>query len=204
MKPPVRQNPLWKRRLATLSRWLHIYLSMFSFGVLLFFAVTGLTLNHQELFSGQQRTSQYKGSLDPKWVQAGPSGVASLEIAEHLRKSNHITGAVSEFRVEDDQCEVTFKGPGYSANAVIDRATGTYDVTENRMGLIAIMNDLHKGRDSGKPWGVVVDISAILLTLVSLTGLILIFFLFKRRFSGLLVLAAGILLCYLAYVIWVP
>ncbi|MGA3241707.1 MAG: PepSY-associated TM helix domain-containing protein, partial [Bryobacteraceae bacterium] len=113
-KPAVRQNPLWKRRLATLSRWLHIYLSMFSFGVLLFFAVTGLTLNHQELFSGQQRTSQYNGSLDPKWIQAGASGVGKLEIVEYLRKSNHITGAVSEFRVEDDQCEVTFKGPGYS------------------------------------------------------------------------------------------
>lgn len=177
---------------------------MFSFGVLLFFAVTGLTLNHQELFGGQQRTKQYQGSLDPKWVQAGASGVAKLEIVEHLRKSNHITGAVSEFRVEDDQCEVSFKGPGYSADAIIDRATGKYDVTENRMGLVAIMNDLHKGRDSGKPWGVVVDISAILLTLVSLTGLMLIFFLFKRRFSGLLVLAAGVLLCYLAYAIWVP
>jgi hypothetical protein len=28
------------------SRWLHIYLSMASFGILFFFAVTGLTLNH--------------------------------------------------------------------------------------------------------------------------------------------------------------
>jgi uncharacterized protein len=203
-KPAARQNPLWKRRLATLSRWLHIYLSMFSFGVLLFFAVTGLTLNHQELFSGQQRTSQYNGSVDPKWLQGAADGVKKFEIVEQLRKTRHITGAVSEFRVEDGQCEVTFKGHGYSADAVIDRATGKYDLTENRMGFVAIVNDLHKGRDSGKPWGIVIDLSAILMTLVSLTGLILIFFLFKRRTSGLLVLAAGVLLCYLAYAIWVP
>jgi len=50
----------------------------------------------------------------------------------------------------------------------------------------------------------VIDISAVLLTLVSLTGLMLIFFLFKRRTSGLLALAAGVLLCYLAHAIWTP
>jgi hypothetical protein len=42
------------------------------------------------------------------------------------------------------------------------------------------------------------------MILVSATGLTLIFFLFKRRSSGLLVLAAGALLCYLVYWIWAP
>jgi hypothetical protein len=199
------RHPLLKRRLASLSRWLHIYLSMFSFGVLLFFALTGLTLNHQEWFSGQQRTSQYKGNLDPRWMKtANADGVAKMEIVERLRRVQHITGALSDFRVEDSQCAVSFKGPGYSADAFIDRATGNYEVTETRMGLFAMLNDLHKGRDTGRSWATVIDISAILMTLVSLTGLTLIFFLVKRRFSGLLVLAAGGLLCYLAYRIWVP
>ena len=39
---------------------------------------------------------------------------------------------------------------------------------------------------------------------VSLTGLLLIFFLQKKRLSGLLAAAAGIVLCYLAYAAWVP
>jgi hypothetical protein len=156
------------------------------------------------MFSGQQRTTVYKSSIDPKWLRAGSAGIAKLEIVERLRTAHRITAAVSDFRVEDDQCEVSFKGPGYAADAFIDRATGRYELTENRMGLVAVLNDLHKGRDSGKPWAVVIDISAVLLTLVSLTGLILIFFLFKRRTSGLLVLAAGVLLCYLAYALWVP
>jgi hypothetical protein len=174
---------------------------MFSFALLLFFAVTGLTLNHQEWFNGQQRTLQYKGALDPKWM-AGT--VAKLEIVERFRQLHHITGALSDFRIDDSQCEVSFKGPGYSADAVIDRATGSYEVTENRMGLFALLNDLHKGRDTGRPWAAVIDISAILMTLVSLTGLMLIFFLLKRRTSGLLVLAGGALLCFLAWWIWAP
>jgi hypothetical protein len=178
---------------------------MFSFAMLLFFAVTGFTLNHQEWLNGQMRTDQYKGSLDPKWMKtANADGVAKLEILEHLRTVHRITGVLSDFRVEDSQCQVSFKGPGYSADTLIDRATGNYEVTENRMGVFALLNDLHKGRDTGRPWATIIDISAILMILVSATGLTLIFFLFKRRSSGLLVLAAGALLCYLVYWIWAP
>ena len=74
----------------------------------------------------------------------------------------------------------------------IDRATGRYELTETRMGLVAVLNDLHKGRDSGKRLGgELIDVSAVLMTLVSLTGLLLIFFLQKKRLSGLLVGGGG-------------
>ena len=52
------------------------------------------------------------------------------------------------FRIEDTDCSVAFKGPGYSADVLIVRATGRYELTESRMGLFAVLNDLHKGRDS--------------------------------------------------------
>ena len=39
-------------------RWLHIYLSLFSFAALLFFAVTGLTLNHPTWLGGSDATSR--------------------------------------------------------------------------------------------------------------------------------------------------
>ena len=48
--PHERRTPLWKRRTAIAARWLHIYLSMVSFAILFFFAVTGITLNHAEWF----------------------------------------------------------------------------------------------------------------------------------------------------------
>ena len=49
-----------------------------------------------------------------------------------------------------------------------------------------------------------IDISAALMTLVSITGLALIFFLPKRRSSGLILAAVGILLCLIVYRVWVP
>ena len=195
------RKPFWKRQAMILSRWLHIYLSMASFGILFFFAVTGLTLNHADLFAGQQHTIQLRGAVDARYLG---HDVGKLEIVEYLRKTHGIHGAVNDFRVEDTSCSVSFKGPGYAADVFVDRATGRYELTETRMGLFAVLNDLHKGRDTGKAWGVIIDISAVLMTLVSLTGLVLIFFLQKKRLSGLLALAAGAVLCYLAYLAWVP
>jgi hypothetical protein len=178
---------------------------MFSFMILLFFAVTGFTLNHAEWFDSQRSTAQYQGALDRSWMGAsGSKDVAKLEIVEYLRRVHGIKSAVSDFQVDDEQCQVSFKGPGYEAGAIIDRGTGKYDLSVTRSGFVAVINDLHKGRDTGGKWSAVIDFSAILMTLVSLTGLTLIFFLTKRRVSGLLIFAAGIVLFYFVYAMFIP
>ena len=200
-KPPVRHHPLWRRKLASVSRWLHVYLSMTSFAILLFFAVTGLTLNHQDWFNKQQKTVQSRGALDAGWLKGD---VDKLRVVEFLRGNNGLHGALDDFRIADDECSISFKGPGYEADVVIDRSSGNYDITETHAGMVAIFNDLHKGRDTGKVWSGIIDVSAGLMAAVSLSGLILIFYLHKRRVSGLLLLAAGGLLAYVVYAIWVP
>lgn len=199
--PREPRNPLWKRRLAAWSRWLHIYLSMVSFAILFFFAVTGLTLNHQQWFARQQKIAQFKGTMNAEWLRGG---VAKLEVVEYLRGHHKISSAVNEFRVDDGQASVSFKGPGYAADVFIDRRTGAYDVTETKMGLAAILNDLHKGRDSGRAWAWLIDVSAVFMTFVSVSGIVLLLFLQKRRFSGMMAFGVGAVLCYLVYAIWVP
>jgi uncharacterized protein len=61
-----------------------------------------------------------------------------------------------------------------------------------------------RGQATGKVWSAVIDASAILLCLVSLTGLILIWFIHKRRTAGLTLAALGAILCYLAYRLFIP
>jgi hypothetical protein len=160
-----------------------------------------LTLNHQQWFAKQQKTTQFKGHLNVRWLHGD---VAKLEIVEYLRSHHKIPSPVNEFRVDDAQASVSFKGPGYEANVFIERAPGKYDVTETKMGLAAVLNDLHKGRDSGKARGWVIDISAVFMTFVSATGIVLLLFLQKRRFSGLMAGAAGTLICLIVYRLWVP
>jgi hypothetical protein len=98
----------------------------------------------------------------------------------------------------------TVKGPGCAADGFIGRATGKYELMESHLGFIAVVNNLHKGRDTGKAWAGIIDISAALMTLVSLTGLVLIFFLHKKLRAGLYALVIGTVLCYVVYLVWVP
>ena len=49
-----------------------------------------------------------------------------------------------------------------------------------------------------------IDVSAALLTFISLTGLILIYYIHKHRLAGVILLAAGGALAGLLYVVWVP
>jgi uncharacterized protein len=198
-------------------RWTHIYLSMFSLAALLFFSVTGITLNHPDWFyGGAQHTVQAQGRVNVQWlnlkVPGADSGdgtdasrqVAKLEVVEHLRNTHGIRGALAEFRTDERECMVTFKGPGYAADAFIDRATGRYDLTETYHGFIAVINDLHKGRDTGKPWSVLIDLSAVLMTLVSLTGLVLLFYIKRRRISGLVTALVGTVVVVAVFWLWVP
>ena len=203
---PAHLAGYWKRRSASFFRWLHTYVSMVSFGILFFFAVTGLTLNHADWFFGDRVSAvQRRGTLDRKWVAPGDSAtVAKLEVVEHLRRTHGVKGLVGEFLIEDAQCTVAFKGTGYSADATVDRATGAYELSETRMGFVAIINDLHKGRDTGPGWSLVVDLSAVLMILVSLSGLVLVYFVKRRFVTGMLMAVLGSAVSYLAYLLLVP
>lgn len=193
-----------KLRLAALSRWLHIYLSMASFVILLFFAVTGLTLNHAERFSASPRVTQIKGKVEIKWVKAEDAAVDKLAVVEHLRQAHGVKGGLSDFRLDESEAAVSFKGPGYAADAFINRETGEYELTETRSGLVAALNDLHKGRDTGRVWSWLIDASAVLMTVVSLTGLVLIWLLKRRRLSGLALAGVCGVTCYLIYLFLTP
>jgi hypothetical protein len=210
-----------KIRLVRLALWLHIYVSMFGLATVLFFSVTGITLNHPDWFFGNaERRTQSDGQVELRWLHVGPSAparegpgdaepdltkeVAKLEVVEHLRKTHGIHGAVADFRVDENECTVSFKGPGYAADAFIDRASGHYNVIQTEHGFVAIINDLHKGRDTGPVWSAVIDLSAVILTVISLTGLVLIFFLKLRRRPGLIVALVGAAVIVAICLLWVP
>jgi hypothetical protein len=201
-KKPTRSNAS-KRKLAGISRWLHIYLSMVSFAIVLFFSVTGITLNHADSMQGETKTTQVKGKLNAAWVQSPDTNkVEKLLIAEYFRNSHAVKGAVNDLRIEESQISIAYKGPGYEAVAFINRTSGEYELTVAQTGFVGFMNDLHKGRDTGKTWAWVIDIAAGLMVLISLTGLILLLFIKRKRMNGLILLAAGTIIVYLLYRIW--
>ena len=179
-------------RIHSVIRWLHTYISLVTLLIVLFFSVTGLTLNHSEWTQGGVVERQVTGSINVKWLDINAPD--KLSIAEKLRQDHSLRGHVDELRIDDRECTVMFKAPGYAADAFIDVRTGKYQMTIAEEGKLAVMNDLHKGRHSGKLWSVLIDSSAILLTIISLSGLGLLFFLKRIRTGGLIVVGVGALL----------
>ena len=203
-----RPRRLFSQQFAYWMRWLHIYLSMLSFAALLFFAVTGLTVNHPDWFGASSvRTATAKGTLPAGLVPttgADDAGIQKLELVEFLRTKHAIRGAVTELRADDAECAVLFKGPGYTADVTIGRAASTYDLHESRFGAVAVLNDLHKGRDSGGAWSLLIDVSAIVMAVVSISGLVLLFYLKRRLLPGLITAIVGTVVVYLIYAAFVP
>ncbi|QDV71280.1 hypothetical protein Poly24_50150 [Rosistilla carotiformis] len=117
--------------------------------------------------------------------------VLSARIAETLRAEHRLKGRVKEFETDDYECMLVFKSPGYAADVFVDRETGNYSLTVTSSNAVAIMNDLHKGRDSGPAWSLLIDGSAILMAIMSLSGFGLLFYLKKRRVAGVLTALAG-------------
>lgn len=185
---------------------------MFGSAVILFFSVTGLTLNHPDWFFEESLT-QHSGQIDAAWLNSEASPpedwdeydfshqVQRLEVSEFLREQHGLRGTVTDFLAFEDECEVTFQSPGYSATARITRQSGDYTVDVLANDLVTVMNDLHKGRHSGETWSWVIDVSAVIGTLVGISGFVLIFFLRLRRVPGLLTAVAGGLLTWYLYTV---
>lgn len=130
--------------------------------------------------------------------------IDQLAIAEYLRAEHRLKGRVTEFSSDEWESMVVFKAPGYAADCFIDHQTLDYSLTISTSALIAVMNDLHKGRDSGPQWSLLIDVVSILLILMSLSGFGLLFYLKKRRLSGVNVAVLGTIGLLVVWVLWVP
>ena len=172
------------------SRWLHVYTSMISLMLVLFFGISGITLNHPTwTFGDELNTTTVKGTFPFELDETG--NVDFLQISEYVRTEHGITADVADYRADAASGLVSYRGPGYSADVIFDTADSTYEITTDQQGWVGVMNDLHKGRDTTGSWKWVIDVSAGLLVLVSVTGLVMQFFLAKRRRSALIIAGVG-------------
>jgi uncharacterized protein len=176
-----------------LVRWLHLYTSMISLLVALFFAATGITLNHPEWIFGTASSEQnLTGALPKNWLQNGK--VDWLVTAETLRAKHGLKGIVSDHRNDDSEASISFRAPAYAADAFVQIKDGTYSLKVVAQGPVAVLNDLHRGRDAGKPWAWLIDISGGFLVLVAFTGFGLSLFMKKTRVAAMLTALAGTVL----------
>jgi len=198
------RRPLRARLGATL-RWIHIYVSMLGFVAIAAFAGTGLTLNHPEWFANTEHTREFRGQLDAEQFLAEQSdsvrsqSIDRLGIVEALRARHTLRGRLADFSIDERECFLTFRGPAASAEVAIDRRTGEYTGSTTSLGFTALLNDLHRGHDTGPGWSLVIDAAAAILLIAACTGIGLLCLLKRRRRAGLVVAGsagAALLVCY--------
>ncbi|MEI7547275.1 MAG: PepSY-associated TM helix domain-containing protein [Actinomycetota bacterium] len=181
-------------------RWLHVYTSMISLIIVLFFGVTGLTLNHPSWTLGDRTDRSTSTGTLPASFRSGDA-VDFLTVSEFVRRTYGVSGEVSAHDLSGNEGTISYRAPGYAADLVFTVDTGTYRLVVEQQGFVGVMNDLHKGRDAPGSWKWVIDISAGLLVAVSLTGLGIQLFQRKRRTRALVFAVLGlVVVVVLAYI----
>ena len=108
---------------------------------------------------------------------------------------------MTDYGVEGSTGHIDYAGPGYSASVTFSLTTSILTSTATQSDLLAILNDVHKGRDTNGSWSWVIDASAGLLLLVTVTGIGIQVFQRKRRRSALI--TAGVLSGITLVLMWI-
>ena len=191
----------FKNKVHRWSRLLHVYTSMLGLLAILYFATTGLLLNNPSWTLGSNGSTTTTEGVLPDGVASSDS-IDYLAADQYFRSEEDVRGDVTDYCETAGQASINYKNPGYSAYAAFDAETGTYTITVTKTGLVSTLNDLHAGSSVGGAWKFLINVIAVGLVVIAISGLTMQFFLRKRRRSSLITAAtAGIAL--VVTIVWV-
>ena len=178
-----------------LARLVHGYLSAFAFLALIFFAGTGLLLDHPDWLQGRPPAER------DATVRLGPAELAAARAAPEpgrayaaaVRRRTPLLGAYKSAEVEPGSALVHLEGARGVSDIDLDTASGVAHVTLAPATVTTVLGELHRGRKSGDAWRWVIDLSAVCILLLSLVGYVLFFFLRFRLRTSLALTAASLL-----------
>ena len=206
------------------ARTVHLYLTLFCLGLLLFFAVTGFMLNHEGWFVSPTDTTT-PCEVPAEWLVEPEEH--ELQIVELLRAKYGVVGSLGTVEeleedpdpsakkplldVYPDEVRAVFKRPGRQVAVVLYREerevddrtlpVGAGEITVHSTGANGLLVDLHRGKDTSGPWHLVIDAVAVVYVVVAATGIVMWWSLKGRGRYGLWVALAGVVLS--VAVVWV-
>lgn len=191
-------------------RLIHIYSSMAVLLALLFFSLTGVTLNHGDWGSdaGKHYRELEKRLPDGQFPTALPAGsdqrrALTAQLRQWLEQAYGMPGGelTQTFDESEQRIELDIKRPGGYALADINLAEQQFYLVDDFAGYLSLANDLHKGRHAGGSWRWLIDVVAVICVLFALSGFYLLWRQLSRRNAGLLTTLFGGLLMVLAFLL---
>ena len=161
-----------------IARLIHVYVSMALLTLLLFFSVTGITLNHPEWFSRHQ-AQVIEQELTIKSITQLSITADQITNEQQQIIANEIEQAfaISLKNIKPElmtgELFYSIKQAGKSASIAIVLETGEAFFEQTHYGWWAVLNDLHKGRNTSNFWGLIIDLSSLLFIVFAITGFIL-------------------------------
>ncbi len=172
--------------LKQLHQWHWISAALSLIGMLLF-AITGITLNHAGQIEAEPQVVSRKATLPPELLAVLAKGPEEgkrplpVQLEPFLDEAVGADVAGREGEWSADEVYVALARPGGDAWVSIDRETGAVEHEKTTRGAISLLNDLHKGRNTGKAWSWFIDIFAAACVIFTVTGLILLQFHARAR-----------------------
>ncbi len=180
MSTPQQQRAFWLRHL---HNW-HWISSAICLIAMMLFAITGFTLNHAGDIEAHPKTSQKTGQIPDhlrqqlikevaQRSQKGADAQLPDEVVQWLANQHRIDAAGKPAEWTPEEIYLPLPRPGGDAWLRVNLGDGAMEYEKTERGVIAYLNDLHKGRNTGKAWSWFLDIFALACLIFCITGLFL-------------------------------
>ncbi|MCL6247984.1 PepSY-associated TM helix domain-containing protein [Acinetobacter sp. ANC 4945] len=175
------------------ARYVHGWLSAFAFLILMFFALTGLLLNNTDWFEPAKDENTVTVTLAPELLeklraQENPS----TDILNFVRTKQDIVGRYQSSEVMDTEVMIRLESPAGSTDVWAMLDTGEVEISTKPASTVSLINDLHRGKNAGTAWSWLIDISAIVILILSIAGFILFLSIKSRLMTHLLLTAISL------------
>ena len=187
-------EPTMATQRVQLKKWvrvLHVYLSLYAFLIILFFAVTGFIMNHPDWFA---LDSVGIRSVEAELPVPLCRSKDRLAIVEYLRDTYDLRGGVQDCDVSDETYGVTFRRAGERTDVTIDALTGKAQIELESKGVPAVLAAIHTGEHTGRFGKRTGDLAAVFLALTSISGIVLWATISMRRQTGIIWLSVSAVL----------
>lgn len=171
------------------ARHVHAWLSAFAFLALTFFAGTGLLLNNPNWFATPSHDIDLQVTI-PSQVLAQAKTLENpapllLDTVRQLNKTQPLVGAFKSSDLVDGELDIRLEGAKGHTDITVPLDTGLTSITITPESTLDILKNLHRGKHVGALWKWVIDISAIIILVLSCAGYVLFFSLRKRKTMSL-------------------
>jgi len=176
-----------------LCRMLHAYLSAFAFLALIFFALTGLLLDHPDWLQGKPREQEVKLAIPAALLKAaGQAHDQPAALGATVARLTPLIGAYKSGEIDDGEANLRFEGTKGSSTVTVDMRNGATDIALQHATVVSVIGDLHRGKNAGAAWRLVIDVSALVILALSLIGYVLFFSLRFRLRTSLILTAVSL------------